>query len=307
MTFDDKVLSRLKTEQVDPRLSNLDAMTPFDLLNSINAADQEVPGAIKDEIKSIERALVAIVERMHRGGRIVYIGAGTSGRLGVLDASECGPTFSVGSDLVIGLIAGGDHALRHPTEGAEDSKAEAIEQLREIKLAENDSVIGIAASGRTPYVIGGLEYAKEVGALAISLACNKDAEISKVADLKIEIDTGPEVLSGSTRMKAGTAQKLVLNMISTGAMILLGKTFGNLMVDLQVTNVKLRNRAQRIISAATGCSIDRADELLSAAGNQVKVAILMEMLGVDRASAELALSRADGRVRVALESKSEVL
>lgn len=302
MNLDHEILANLKTEQVDPRHSNLDALSPRELLTAINAADAEVSGAVARELETIERALVAIVERMKQGGRIIYIGAGTSGRLGVLDASECGPTFSVGSDLVIGLIAGGDTALRNPVEGAEDSKSDAVSQLKKIDLGAMDSLIGIAASGRTPYVIGGLEYAKEVGALAISLACNKNAEISKVADIKIEIDTGAEVLSGSTRMKAGTAQKLVLNMISTGAMVLIGKTFGNLMVDLQVTNVKLRDRALRIIRSATGCTIERASELLTESGDQVKVAIIMELLGADRSSAEAALTRSGGRIRGAIQA-----
>lgn len=300
MTFDHEILARLKTEQVDPRFAGLDAMSPREILGAINSADAEVAAAVANEISAIETAVIKIVERMKKGGRIIYIGAGTSGRLGVLDASECGPTFSVGNNLVIGLIAGGDHALRNPIEGAEDSKAEAVRQLKEINLGASDSLIGIAASGRTPYVIGGLEYAKEIGALAISLACNKEAEISKAADIKIEVETGPEILSGSTRMKAGTAQKLVLNMISTTSMILLGKTFGNLMVDLQVTNVKLRNRAERIISSATGCSIERAGELLSQSGEQVKVAIVMELLGINRGDAELALAKSGGVIRGAL-------
>lgn len=300
MTFDHEILARLKTEQVDPKYSGLDAMSPREILTAINSADADVATAVANEISSIEAAVIKIVERMKSGGRIIYIGAGTSGRLGVLDASECGPTFSVGNNLVVGLIAGGDHALRNPIEGAEDSKAEAVRQLKEINFHAGDSLIGIAASGRTPYVIGGLEFAKEIGALAISLACNKNAEISKVADIRIEVDTGPEILSGSTRMKAGTAQKLVLNMISTASMILLGKTFGNLMVDLQVTNVKLRNRAERIIAAATGCSIERAGELLSDSGQQVKVAIVMELLGTDRSSAEVALSKSGGVIRGAL-------
>ena len=300
MTFDHEILARLKTEQVNPKFAGLDSMSPREILSAINSADAEVATAVANEISSIEVSVNKIVERMRSGGRIIYIGAGTSGRLGVLDASECGPTFSVGNNLVIGLIAGGDHALRNPIEGAEDSKAEAVRQLKEIGLNANDSLIGIAASGRTPYVIGGLEYAKEIGALAISLACNKNAEISKAADIKIEVDTGSEILSGSTRMKAGTAQKLVLNMISTTSMILLGKTFGNLMVDLQVTNVKLRNRAERIIAAATGCSIERAGELLSESGEQVKVAIVMELLSTNRSSAEAALAKSGGVIRQAL-------
>ncbi|MFM8937970.1 MAG: N-acetylmuramic acid 6-phosphate etherase [Actinomycetota bacterium] len=303
MEADKKLLAALKTEQVDPSLANLDSLTPRDLLKAINAADSEVPAAVLREIDAIEEALVKIVERLRAGGRLIYLGAGTSGRLGVLDASECGPTFSVGNNLVIGLIAGGDVALRNPVEGAEDDEQGAITQLSELILSDKDAVVGIAASGRTPYVIGALRYSKQVGALTIALASNKNSAIGEVAEVQIEIDSGPEVLSGSTRMKSGTAQKLVLNMLSTGAMILMGKTFGNLMVDLQVNNVKLRDRAERIIASATGCDMKRASELLISSGEQVKVAILMELLGVGRGEAESALALADGRIRQALERR----
>lgn len=303
MEADKKLLAALKTEQVDPSLANLDSLTPRDLLKAINAADSEVPAAVLREIDAIEEALVKIVERLRAGGRLIYLGAGTSGRLGVLDASECGPTFSVGNNLVIGLIAGGDVALRNPVEGAEDDEQGAIRQLSELKLSDKDAVVGIAASGRTPYVVGALKYSKQLGALTIALASNKNSAIAEVAEVQIEIDSGPEVLSGSTRMKSGTAQKLVLNMLSTGAMILMGKTFGNLMVDLQVNNVKLRDRAERIIASATGCDMKRASELLISSGEQVKVAILMELLGVGRGEAESALALADGRIRQALERR----
>ena len=301
MDADKKLLAALRTEQVNENLANLDSLTASDLLRAINTADGEVPGAVLREIADIEVALKGIVERLKRGGRLIYLGAGTSGRLGVLDASECGPTFSVGNDLVIGLIAGGDKALRNPVEGAEDDEQGAIEQLTALELNEKDVVVGIAASGRTPYVLGALKHARGLGSLTIALASNKGSKIGEVAELKIEIDTGPEVLSGSTRMKSGTAQKLVLNMLSTGAMILMGKTFGNLMVDLQVNNLKLRDRAHRIIASATGCNIERASELLISSGEQVKVAILMELLGVGRGEAESALALADGRIRQALE------
>jgi N-acetylmuramic acid 6-phosphate etherase len=303
MEADKKLLAALKTEQVDPSLANLDSLTPRDLLKAINAADSEVPAAVLREIDAIEEALVKIVKRLRAGGRLIYLGAGTSGRLGVLDASECGPTFSVGNTLVIGLIAGGDVALRNPVEGAEDDEQGAIRQLSELKLSDKDAVVGIAASGRTPYVVGALKYSKQLGALTIALASNKNSAIAEVAEVQIEIDSGPEVLSGSTRMKSGTAQKLVLNMLSTGAMILMGKTFGNLMVDLQVNNVKLRDRAERIIASATGCDMKRASELLISSGEQVKVAILMELLGVGRGEAESALALADGRIRQALERR----
>ncbi|MGA1159245.1 MAG: N-acetylmuramic acid 6-phosphate etherase [Candidatus Nanopelagicaceae bacterium] len=300
MDADKKLIAALRTEQVDESLANLDSLTPNELLKAINAADSEVPSAVFREIDDIEVALSGIVDRLKMGGRLIYLGAGTSGRLGVLDASECGPTFSVGSDLVIGLIAGGDVALRSPVEGAEDDEKGAIEQLTALKLNEKDVVVGIAASGRTPYVIGALKHARSLGSLTIALASNKKSKIGEVAELKIEIDSGPEVLSGSTRMKSGTAQKLVLNMLSTGAMILMGKTFGNLMVDLQVNNIKLRDRAHRIIASASGCDLGRASELLISSGEQVKVAILMELLGVGRGEAESALALADGRIRQAL-------
>jgi N-acetylmuramic acid 6-phosphate etherase len=303
MEADKKLLAALKTEQVDPSLANLDSLTPRDLLKAINAADSEVPAAVLREIDAIEEALVKIVKRLRAGGRLIYLGAGTSGRLGVLDASECGPTFSVGNNLVIGLIAGGDVALRNPVEGAEDDEQGAIRQLSELKLSDKDAVVGIAASGRTPYVVGALKYSKQLGALTIALASNKNSAIAEVAEVQIEIDSGPEVLSGSTRMKSGTAQKLVLNMLSTGAMILMGKTFGNLMVDLQVNNVKLRDRAERIIASATGCDMKRASELLISSGEQVKVAILMELWGVGWGEAESALALADGRIRRALERR----
>lgn len=303
MESDKKLLAALRTEQVDPNLANLDSLAPRDLLKAINAADSEVPIAVWREIDSIEVVLAKIVQRLRAGGRLIYLGAGTSGRLGVLDASECGPTFSVGNDLVIGLIAGGDVALRNPVEGAEDDEQGGVRQLTELKLSERDVVVGIAASGRTPYVIGALRHSRQLGALTVALASNKGSLIGEVAEFKIEIDSGPEVLSGSTRMKSGTAQKLVLNMLSTGAMILMGKTFGNLMVDLQVNNIKLRDRAHRIIASATGCEMKRASELLISSGEQVKVAILMELLGVGRGEAENALALADGRIRQALERR----
>lgn len=303
MDSEKEMFASLRTEQINPKLANLDSLSPRELLMAINSADSEVPIAVLQEIQIIEKALLLIVERLRQGGRLIYLGAGTSGRLGVLDASECGPTFSVGNNLVIGLIAGGDTALRNPVEGAEDDAEGAIKQLIEIDLNKNDAVVGIAASGRTPYVYGALNFAGKLGALTVAISSNKNSIIGEISDVKIEIDTGPEVLSGSTRMKSGTAQKLVLNMLSTGSMILLGKTYGNLMVDLQVNNLKLRDRAHRIISAATGCSMERSVELLASAGEQVKVAILMELLGVSRGEAESSLALAGGHIRKALEQR----
>jgi N-acetylmuramic acid 6-phosphate etherase len=238
---------------------------------------------------------------MSQGGRLIYVGAGTSGRLGVLDASECIPTFSIKPGVVIALIAGGDHALRHGIEGAEDRVDGALQELKELGLTSIDTLVGIAASGRTPYVIGALEFAESVGALRVGVTCNPNSEISKYVEHAIEVDTGAEVLAGSTRLKAGTAQKLILNMISTAVMINLGKTFGNLMVDLQIANQKLRNRAIRIIQAATHCEESVAENALNESSNQVKVAIVMILLNISRTEAETALSRADSRIRHVLE------
>jgi N-acetylmuramic acid 6-phosphate etherase len=246
-------------------------------------------------------AISEITKRMESGGRLIYVGAGTSGRLGVLDASECIPTFSLEDGLVIGLIAGGDTALRTGIEGAEDVLEGAIEDLRKLNFSNRDSLVGIAASGRTPYVIGALKYAKEIGAASIALSCNLNSEISKYCDIAIEVNTGAEILAGSTRLKAGTAQKLVLNMISTVSMINLGKTYGNLMVDLQVNNIKLRDRAIRIIQAATNCDVERAQEALKEAQDQVKVAIVMILLGISANEARSSLKSANSRVRDALK------
>ncbi len=297
----DRVLAALRTEAVDQRFANIDTMSISELLAAMNASDAEVPEAIAKSLTIIEKSITAIVARMHQGGRLIYMGAGTSGRLGVLDAAECGPTFSVHDDQVMAFIAGGEKALKSPVEGAEDDPAAAVAELNKITLQPKDIVVGIAASGRTPYVYGALEHAKKVGALAISLSCNPGSEISKVSDFAIEIDSGPELLAGSTRLKSGTAQKLVLNMISTISMIQLGKTFGNLMVDLQITNVKLQDRAIRIIQAATECDRESAEKALSDSDNQVKVAIVMLLLGLDPEKARQRLVNSQNRVREAIK------
>jgi len=294
-------LGQLNTETIDPRYSRIDFLTTSELLKLINENDQGVSLSVGKVLPQIEQAILEITKRMSQGGRLIYVGAGTSGRLGVLDASECIPTFSIPDGVVIGLIAGGDAALRKGIEGAEDNRDGAVPELQELKLSKLDTVVGIAASGRTPYAIGAMEFARSVGALSVALTCNPNSEMSKFADVAIEIDSGPEILAGSTRMKAGTAQKLVLNMISTVTMINLGKTFGNLMVDLQVTNVKLRDRAIRIIQAATQTDAKRAEEALLAANNQVKVAIVMLLLQVTPAEAISALESANSRVREALK------
>jgi N-acetylmuramic acid 6-phosphate etherase len=278
----------------------LDVMSVSELLSAMNESDAEVPRAVALQLPAIEKAIDGIVDRMMQGGRLIYIGAGTSGRLGVLDAAECGPTFSVSEDQVLALIAGGDSALRLPTEGAEDKPHAGASDLKAQNLTSRDAVVGIAASGRTPYVLGALAYAKEIGALTIGLTCNPNSEISKIVDCPIEIDSGPELLAGSTRLKSGTAQKLVLNMISTITMVRLGKTFGNLMVDLQITNGKLKDRAIRIIEKATGASRTLSEKALSDSGHEVKVAILMLLLDIDAENARERLRASQNRVREAL-------
>ena len=302
MEFDTSTdaLGALRTEQVDAKFHMLDVMSVSELLSAMNESDAEVPKAVALQLPAIEKAIDGVVDRMMQGGRLIYIGAGTSGRLGVLDAAECGPTFSVSEDQVLALIAGGDSALRLPAEGAEDKPENGVTDLKSQKITARDSVVGIAASGRTPYVLGALAYAKEIGALTIGLTCNPNSEMSKIVDCAIEIDSGPELLAGSTRLKSGTAQKLVLNMISTITMVRLGKTFGNLMVDLQITNGKLKDRAIRIIEKATGVSRALAEKALSESGHEVKVAILMLLLNIDAESARERLRASQNRVREAL-------
>jgi N-acetylmuramic acid 6-phosphate etherase len=301
--FEDSTLGLLRTEQVDSKFHLLDEMSVSDLLQAMNESDVEVPKAVAIALPNIERAIDAIIRRMLQGGRLIYIGAGTSGRLGVLDAAECGPTFSVTDDQVLAFIAGGDRALKHAVEGAEDDSDAGENVLKSATLNATDVVVGIAASGRTPYVLGALAYAKKVGALTVGLTCNLNSEMSKVVDHPIDIDSGPELLAGSTRLKSGTAQKLVLNMISTITMVRLGKTFGNLMVDLRITNEKLQDRALRIIEKATGASRSEAEKALIDSGQEVKVAILMLLLGIDADLARRRLRDSSNRVREALTAK----
>lgn len=294
-------LGQLNTEAIDSRFSKIDTLSTLDLLKLFNDSDKSVAEEVARVLPKVAEAITEITRRMESGGRLIYVGAGTSGRLGVLDASECIPTFSLQDGLVIGLIAGGDTALRTGIEGAEDVLEGAIEDLKKLSFSKKDSLVGIAASGRTPYVVGALQYAKEVGAGSIALSCNLNSELSKYADIAIEVDTGAEILAGSTRLKAGTAQKLVLNMISTVSMINLGKTYGNLMVDLQVSNIKLRDRAIRIIQAATSCDVKRAQEALQESKDQVKVAIVMILLDSSAEKALELLKASGSRVRVALD------
>lgn len=294
-------LGQLNTEAIDSRFSKIDTLSTVDLLKLFNDSDKSVAEEVAKVLPKVAEAINEITKRMESGGRLIYVGAGTSGRLGVLDASECIPTFSLQDGLVIGLIAGGDTALRTGIEGAEDVLEGSIEDLKKIAFSKKDSLVGIAASGRTPYVVGALQYAKEVGAGSIALSCNLNSELSKYADIAIEVDTGAEILAGSTRLKAGTAQKLVLNMISTVSMINLGKTYGNLMVDLQVSNIKLRDRAIRIIQAATSCDVERAQDALRESKDQVKVAIVMILLDSSAERALELLKASGSRVRAALD------
>jgi N-acetylmuramic acid 6-phosphate etherase len=289
----------LLTETRHPETANIDQLSTRDMLAVINAADRSVADAVHAELGRIAQAVDGIVERMEKGGRLFYTGAGTSGRLGVLDASECPPTFNVDPSLVVGLIAGGDHALRHSIEGAEDDPEQGVQDLKDRGLKAGDALVGIAASGRTPYVLGGIAYANELGALTIGLSCVPGSPVECQARIAITPAVGPEVITGSTRLRAGTATKLALNMLSTGAMIRLGMVYGNLMVNVQPTNVKLKDRATRIIAAATGVDEKRAAELLAETG-AVRVAIVMQKLGMNRQQAEQKLAAVHGRLRAAL-------
>jgi N-acetylmuramic acid 6-phosphate etherase len=286
---------RLLTEQSNPSSQNLDLLSTADLLRVMNAADAEIAGAVATQTERIAALVDAIAAR---GGRIFYVGAGTSGRLGVLDASECPPTFGVPATLMQGIIAGGATALTNSIEGAEDDPAAGARDLGEITA--RDAVVGIAASGRTPYVLGALAKAKAVGALTACVVCVPDSEIARAVEYPIEAVTGPEIVTGSTRLRAGTATKMVLNMISTAVMVRLGHVYGNLMVNVAPTNQKLEDRARRIIQEVAGVSAPRAAELLEASGRSVRTAIIMEKKGLSRADAEQLLARAGGRLRQAL-------
>ncbi|WP_297280954.1 N-acetylmuramic acid 6-phosphate etherase [uncultured Anaerococcus sp.] len=285
------------TEDRNPNSYDLDLKSIREILEIINQEDQTVAIRVKESLGQIEALVDELVNVFNKGGRLFYLGAGTSGRLGVVDASETVPTFSVDPSMVTGLIAGGDDALRNPIENAEDSKEAAKLDLEKNKLTANDFVIGIAASGRTPYSIGAVKYAKEIGAKTGSIACNRGAEISSYVDYPIEVETGPEVLSGSTRMKAGTATKMVLNMITTTAMIKMGKVYDNLMIDLRPTNEKLVDRATKIISEISGCDYEKSNRLLKESNNNVKIAIIMASKNVDYEQAEKILKKNKGFIR----------
>ncbi|AMY06148.1 MULTISPECIES: N-acetylmuramic acid 6-phosphate etherase [Staphylococcus] len=290
-------IKKLMTEHRNERTMNLDELSTEDFVTVMNDEDKLVPEAIAHEKKVIASVIDTVIEAFKNGGRLFYIGAGTSGRLGVLDAAECVPTFGVSRDEVIGLIAGGSKAMTEAIEGAEDNFKIAEVDLKEHILTEKDVVIGLAASGRTPYVIGGLKYAKSVGAKTAAIACVKDSEIGDIADTAIEIEVGPEILTGSTRLKSGTAQKLVLNMISTGAMVGIGKVYENLMVDVKPTNNKLRQRALNIISEIVEVPIEKSEQLFREARGNVKTAIVMGLHDISYSEATKRLKKADGFIR----------
>ncbi|MFC9127605.1 N-acetylmuramic acid 6-phosphate etherase [Streptomyces sp. NPDC057099] len=293
-------LESLTTEAFRPELADIDRLPTLDIARLMNGEDATVAGAVAARLPQIAAAIDAVAERMARGGRLVYAGAGTAGRLGILDASECPPTFNTDPSRVVGLIAGGPQAMVTSVEGAEDSRELARTELETLGLTPDDTVVGISASGRTPYAIGAVEYARTRGSLTVGLACNPGSPLGAAADHGIEIVVGPELLTGSTRLKAGTAQKLVLNMISTITMIRLGKTYGNLMVDVRASNDKLRARSHRIVALATGASDEEIERALKATDGEVKNAILTILADVDGPTAARLLEQSDGRLRAAL-------
>lgn len=290
----------LTTEQNNPDSISIDQMDPIEIARLMNREDQKVIQAVDKVLPAIAQAIQTVTQCIENGGRLIYIGAGTSGRLGVLDASECPPTFNTPPSLVVGLIAGGQRALTTAIEGAEDNAQAGAEDLRGVNLSPSDVVCGIATSGRTPYVLGALAYARTIQAATIGVTCNEISELSTVCDVLIAPVVGPEILSGSTRLKAGTATKLVLNMISTGTMIRIGKTYGNWMVDLRATNVKLKDRSIRIVSGITGLGRNESELLLAACDGEVKTAIVCHTLGVSKQAAQDRLTESNGRLRSAL-------
>ena len=296
-----QTLSTLITEQRNPNSMHVDSLSALEIVQLMNEEDKQVPLAIEKCLPQIAQAVECIVAAFQQGGRLVYIGAGTSGRLGVLDASECPPTFGVSPEMVKGIIAGGERALRHPIEGAEDSKTHAVVDLQTIQFSSKDVLVGIAASGRTPYVIGALEYAKSLGSVTVSIASNPNSAMANIVDIAIDTVVGPEVLTGSSRLKSGTAQKLVLNMLTTASMILMGKCYQNLMVDVQASNEKLKARAIHIVMQATDCDKALAEETLKQADQNAKLAIMMILSGLDRAQAEALLEKHQGKLQFALK------
>jgi N-acetylmuramic acid 6-phosphate etherase len=295
------MLEGLSTEQQNSAARDLESLSPDQLLTAMNAADAEIPAAVATQIPRIAQAVDAISERLEHGGRLFYVGAGTSGRLALLDAVECPPTFGVPRDMIQAILAGGLAAISQAIEGVEDDADAGRRDLEAAGCRSQDAVVGVSASGRTPYVLGALRKAQEVGALTGGISCTPDSELSRAVAYPIEPVPGPEIVTGSTRLRAGTATKLVLNMLSTAVMVRLGYVYGNLMVNVQPTNRKLEDRARRIIRQAAGVSAERAAELLDASGRSVRIAIIMGIKQLTRAEAEKLLAAAKGRIRKALE------
>lgn len=292
-------IAKLNTEQRNPKTMEIDLMTTEEIITIINQEDTIVPNAIAREIPHIVKVVDEITESFKKGGRLIYVGAGTSGRLGIIDASECPPTYGTDPEMVVGIIAGGKEAMTEAVEGAEDDSEQGRQDVADIQLSDKDVLVGIAASGRTPYTIGALQYGNEVGAVTVSVACTKDSEMGKVSKYTIAPITGPEVVTGSTRMKAGTAQKLVLNMLTTASMIKLGKVYGNLMVDVQMTNEKLFKRAENIVKMATGASDEEARAALKEQNYHTKAAILQILTGLKGEEAAELLKKHNGYLREA--------
>lgn len=294
--------SELTTEQINENTSQIDKLETLEIVKLINEEDKKVAFAVEKELSQVAKAVDIIVEKLeNKQGRLIYAGAGTSGRLGVLDASECPPTFNTPKNKILGLIAGGDYALRNAVEYSEDIEKSGKVDLKKINFSNNDVLVGIASSGRTPYVIGALKYALEVGAKTISISCNKNSKISKYSDIPIEVIVGPEVITGSTRMKAGTAQKMILNMLTTAAMVKLGKTYTNYMIDVQPTNNKLKLRAVNMLKEIAEISEEKAKETLETTNYNVKLSLVMIKGNVEKEKAEESLEKSCGRVSKALE------
>ncbi|HEY7414364.1 MAG TPA: N-acetylmuramic acid 6-phosphate etherase [Ktedonobacteraceae bacterium] len=304
-TQSDQLLGTLATEQINPATTGIDHSSPLDIARLMNVEDVKVAGAVQQELLHIARAIEGSAARLRQGGRLIYMGAGTSGRLGVLDASECPPTFSVSPELIVGQLAGGLEAFVQASEGVEDSFEAGQDDAAQLHITARDAVVGIAASGRTPYVMGAIAYARQQQALTIGLACNKRTPLEEQVDIMIAPETGPEVIAGSTRLKAGTAQKMVLNMLSTGTMITLGKTFKNLMVEVQATNHKLRRRASKIVQLATGLAPEAADALLQASNGETKTAILSHLGRLTPEQARARLQEHGGVLRDTLAASED--
>ena len=294
-------LGDLETEGINSATADLDRLSPLEMVTLMNAADAEVVAAVKDVLLDIALAVEEVAGRLRGGGRLIYVGAGTSGRLGVLDASECPPTFSTPPEMVVGLIAGGDAALRSAVEEAEDRPEAGEEDIEDLSVGAQDAVVGITASGRTPYVLGAVRRARRHGALTVGITCNRGTPLEALTDITITPLVGPEVIAGSTRLKAGTATKMVLNMLSTGAMVSLGKTYGNLMVDLRATSGKLRDRAHRILQTSTGLQSEDAMAHLQAADGELKTAIVTALTGLSPADARRELASHGGNIRALLQ------